>query len=99
MASTLAMATRFFCPPESWYGARSARSVISSMARVSLTRSSAWSRLRAMLRGPKAISSRTVGQNTWASEFWKMNPIRERNAVLNCSSSSLSSVTTSPKAV
>ena len=49
--------------------------------------------------GPKAISSRTVGENTWASEFWKMKPTRDRNPRLNCSSSRSSSVTFSPNAV
>ena len=33
-----------------------------------------------MFKGPNATSSRTVGENTWASEFWKMNPTRPRNA-------------------
>ena len=37
--------------------------------------------------GPNAISSRTVGENTCASEFWKMNPTRERKPIENCSSS------------
>ena len=37
------------------------------------------SRGRPMFSGPKAISSRTDGENTWASEFWKMNPTRPRN--------------------
>ena len=44
-------------------------------------------RARPMFSGPNAISSRTVGENTWASEFWKMNPTRDRKPWLNCSSS------------
>ena len=42
-----------------------------------------------MLSGPNAISSRTVGENTWASEFWKMKPTRRGSRRLNCSSSSV----------
>ena len=48
---------------------------------------------RPMFSGPNAISSRTVGENTWASEFWKMKPTRERKPRENCSSSRWSSVT------
>ena len=51
-----------------------------------------------MFSGPKASSSRTEGENTWASEFWKMNPTRPRKPWLNCSSSRLSSVTSEPNA-
>ena len=51
-----------------------------------------------MFSGPNAISSRTVGENTWASEFWKMNPTRDRKPRENCSSSRLSSVTSAPNA-
>ena len=51
-----------------------------------------------MLSGPNAISSRTVGENTCASEFWKTKPTLERKPALNCSSSRRSSVTGSPKA-
>ena len=38
MTSTDAIATRFFCPPESWNGARSARSAMSSIASCRATR-------------------------------------------------------------
>ena len=38
ITSTDAIATRFFWPPDSWYGARSARSAMSSIASVSSTR-------------------------------------------------------------
>ena len=98
ITSTEAMATRFFCPPESWYGARSARSAMSSISSVSATRASTSAGVRPMLSGPKAISSRTVGEKTWASEFWNTKPIRDRKPRLNCSSSRLASVTLAPKA-
>ena len=52
-----------------------------------------------MLRGPNAISSRTLEENTCASEFWKTKPTLERKPALNCSSSRRSSVTASPNAV
>ncbi len=95
---TEAIATRFFCPPESWNGARSASSAMSSMASTSSTRSAADSRLIPSCRQPNAISSRTEGEKTCASEFWNTKPTRARKPRLNCSSSSLSSVTSSPNA-
>ena len=52
-----------------------------------------------MFSGPNAISSRTDGENTCASEFWNTNPTRDRNARENCSSSSVASVTDAPNAV
>ena len=58
-----------------------------SSASRSSTRPAASSRPRPMLSGPKANSSRTVGENSWASVFWKTNPRRDRNAWLSCSSS------------
>ena len=48
---TDAIATRFFSPPESWYGARSARSVMSSMASVSSMRATTSSRVEAHVEG------------------------------------------------
>src|SRR5262245_57354202 len=69
---------------------------MSSIAMVSPTRASTSSRARPMFSGPNAISSRTVGENTCASEFWNTNPTRERNPRENCSSSRLSSVTSVP---
>ena len=51
-----------------------------------------------MLSGPNAISSRTLGENTCASEFWNTKPTRDRKPALNCSSSRRSSVTASPNA-
>ena len=99
ITSTDAIATRFFCPPESWYGARSARAPMPSIASVSSTRRSTSSVGKPMLSGPNAISSRTVGENTCASEFWNTKPTRERKPALNCSSSRRSSVTVSPNAV
>ena len=53
---------------------------------------------RPMFSGPNASSSRTVGENTCASEFWKMKPTRPRKARENCSSSRWSSVTSVPNA-
>ena len=67
-------------------------------ASVSSTRPATSSVARPMLSGPKAISSRTVGEKTWASEFWKMKPTRERKPAENCSSSRSSSVIGWPKA-
>ena len=98
MTSTEAIATRFFWPPDSWYGARSARSAISSIAITSAIRCSTSSRPMPSCSGPKATSSRTDGENTCASVFWKMKPTRLRKAVENCSSSSRSSVTGCPNA-
>ena len=60
---------------------------MSSIARVSSTRATTASDSRPMLSGPNASSSRTVGENTCASGFWKMNPTRLRKARENCSSS------------
>ncbi len=95
---TEAIATRFFSPPESWNGARSASSAIPSIAITSAIRRSTSSGGSPICSGPNAISSRTVGENTWASEFWKMNPTRERNPIENRSSSRFSSVTGWPNA-
>ena len=72
---------------------------MSSIASVSSTRAAASSRLRPMLSGPNAISSRTVGEKTCASEFWNTKPIRLRKPCENCSSSRWSSVTSASNAV
>ena len=61
MTSTEAIATRFFWPPESWNGARSASSAMSSIASTSSTRASVSSLAQPSCRRPKATSSRTVG--------------------------------------
>jgi hypothetical protein len=68
------------------------------MTTTSSTRLEACARVSPSCNGPKAISSRTLGENTCASEFWKMNPTRARKPIENCSSSRLSSVTSAPKA-
>ena len=72
---------------------------MSSMVRMSVTRAAAWARSSPSCSGPKASSSRTVGEKTWASLFWNTKPIRDRKAVFICSSSRVSSVIGSPKAV
>src|SRR5579862_1719508 len=69
---------------------------MSSIASASSMRSATSSRARPMFRGPNAISSRTVGENTWASEFWNTKPTRDRKPRENWASSRFSSVTSAP---
>jgi hypothetical protein len=96
--STEAIATRFFSPPESWYGARSASSAMSRSASTSSTRRSTSEQSNPRWRGPNDTSSRTVGEKSWASELWNTKPTRARNARANWSSSSVAAVSSVPNA-
>ena len=92
-------ATRFFCPPESWNGGRSARSSSSRSASAWATRPVVVGSSRPIWRQPKASSSRTVVENSWTSELWSTIPIRDLKAALVAASSKESSVIACPKAV
>ncbi len=72
--STEAIDARFFSPPDSSNGARSARWAISMAASASSQRRLTSSRLSPSWSGPKATSSRTVALNSWMSGSWKTRP-------------------------
>ena len=100
MTSTDAIATRFFCPPESWYGARSARSSMPSIASVSDDPpldlvAFGIPMLRGRRRSRRARSGRTPARRSSG----RRNRPASGSRALNCSSSRRSSVTAAPKAV
>jgi len=80
MASTVAMATDRFSPPDSRWVGLSARcsAPASDRATDTLFRTSASE--RPWFSGPKATSSNTVGMKSWSSESWKTNPILRRTS-------------------
>ncbi len=80
MASTPAIATAFFSPPERRCGGRPSkpRRPTSASAPVTARRTSSPESPR--LSGPKATSWYTVGAKSWASEFWRTSPTRRRRS-------------------
>ena len=94
MTSTEAIATRFFSPPESWYGARSARSGdLEHREHVGdprlAPRRAAGRAAAGRTRPPRAPSARTPARRCSGRRTRR----RERKPVENCSSSRWSSVT------
>ncbi len=70
IASTPAIATARFSPPESRNGGRSARWGAPTVASAVATRSSTSAAGRPMFSGPNATSSCTVAMNSWSSGSW-----------------------------
>ena len=95
---TEARATRFFSPPLRLYGYRSARASIPSAASAASTRLDTSASSKPIWRGPKASSSRTVGEKHWTSASWKTSPTVLRKNLLNAPSSSDFSESGRPKA-
>ena len=73
-ATTPAMATRCFCPPESLAGSRLAKSIIRTFSSASCTRITISSLGIPWFSRPKATSSSTVDPTNWLSGFWKTIP-------------------------
>ena len=73
-AVTPAIATRCFCPPESRAGSFVLKSLIFTISRTRVTRSSISSRGNPIFSNPKAISSSTVVPTNWLSGFWNTIP-------------------------
>ena len=69
-----AMHTFFFSPPLSVCGARSRKLEISIIEMTSSVRFLTSSLGRPSCSGPKAISSKTVEENSWTSGFWNTKP-------------------------
>ena len=80
IASTVAMATARFSPPESRYGGRSRRCGAPTCASAASTRASTSSGGSPRLSGPKATSSPAVGMKSWSSGFWKIMPTVRRTS-------------------
>lgn len=78
MARTVAMEATRFSPPDSFSGERSRRLSMASSRRTSFTHFATSSSERPKLRGPKAMSSKTVGMKSWSSGFWNTMPTRRR---------------------
>jgi hypothetical protein len=79
MASTVAMAARLRWPMLRWKGDFPPTSGAPTARRLASTRRSTSGSGKPRLRGPKATSSRTVGQKSWSSGFWNTSPTRWRN--------------------
>ena len=89
MAIMPAMATRCFCPPESWLGACCRYSYISTAFRASSTRSRISCGGMPRFSGPNATSSSTIVATIWLSGFWNTMPTWLRR-VKRCDSSFVS---------
>ena len=69
-----AIAIFFFSPPLRWCGGRSPYPPIPTLSRDPLTRLSTSSSSSPRFTGPNAMSSNTVGENSWSSGFWNTIP-------------------------
>ena len=78
MASTVAIATERFSPPERRYGGRSARCSPPTRASAAATRAATSVAESPRLSGPNATSSATVGRKSWSSGSWKTMPTVRR---------------------
>ena len=98
ITSTDAIATRFFWPPESWNGARSARSSISSIASMSShPLLDLVARQPQLQRAERDLLAHGRGEDLGVGVL-EHEPDAARKPALNCSSSRVSSVTSLPNA-
>src|SRR5688572_31077085 len=80
IARTPAIATRCFCPPDSWCGARWRSSCASTAASAKSTRLRTSARARPRFSGPNATSSSTSVATIWSSGSWNTTPTTWRIA-------------------
>ena len=74
MASTPAMATRCFCPPDSAAVSRLSKPCSPTSASASATRWRSWSVGTPRFSGPKATSFSMRLATSWSSGFWNTMP-------------------------
>ncbi|OPX69840.1 MAG: hypothetical protein A4E36_00780 [Methanoregulaceae archaeon PtaB.Bin009] len=81
IASTPAMATRFFSPPDRWWGGRRPNPERPTRPRAPSTASFTSSSVNPRLVGPNATSWYTVGEMICRSGFWSTNPTLFRSVL------------------